>query len=75
MDPDMLLDHLLAWARLNDSTKQRDEAVLAVNVILDLHEWISRGGHLPRPWRRKNSYTPMPGPAIEGTVLDGIWDD
>ena len=63
MDPDALLADLLMMARatvnINDAacTNDRDDEytseheVEMAQAVLDLDEWIVKGGFLPRRWR------------------------
>jgi len=75
MDPNILLARLLAWAKQDDPTRQCNEAVHAARDLLDLHEWLSRSGSLPTPWRKSTVKQPYRNTSPFPPVREGIWDD
>lgn len=51
MDPDVALDYLLEWAAtVVAGSVDVEDARDAGERVLALHDWIMRGGFLPRPW-------------------------
>lgn len=52
MDPNETLKQLREWARktLQNEDCEPDRHVEAAALLLDLDEWLVRGGFLPRGW-------------------------
>lgn len=48
MDPNTLLQHLREWAM--SALENNDPEVDAANAFLDLDEWLSKGGFVPKAW-------------------------
>jgi len=52
VDPDKCLEEILDLVRrIQDEPGYRDEAL--AERVLNLHEWIVKGGYLPKPWRER----------------------
>lgn len=47
MDPDAALTRILELARI-----RADRADELGELVLGLHDWLTRGGFLPEPWQR-----------------------
>lgn len=50
MDPDELLKELLAEARMTVAVNVDKDAIKQAERVIDLHDWLSKGGFLPKAW-------------------------
>lgn len=58
MDPDALLEQMRDAARRTfgmQETSENEDLATLVNGFVALDEWITKGGFLPSPWRKKVS--------------------
>lgn len=56
MDPDETLKRLREALKVMDTTRSMNELMTASVVVLEtmtaLDEWITKGGYLPKDWKR-----------------------
>jgi hypothetical protein len=54
MDPNTTLEDILGCAADILDTEEEDDTVIELaEKVVALHEWLSRGGFLPKKWERK----------------------